>query len=98
MHPSGLYIVVSTANRMYFLGILRSELQSIAEFPLVGAGKAQFNVDGGKFAVSTNKQVSGLPWSWLPPPLPFAPHGFPSAPVNQGQSNQGTWDCHMMGT
>ena len=57
MHPSGLYIVVSTANRMYFLGILRSELQSIAEFPLVGAGRALFNVDGGKFAVSTNKQV-----------------------------------------
>jgi hypothetical protein len=59
MHPSGLYVAVATSTRMYIFGILRSEMQSVAEFPLVGAGRVQFSVDGGKFAVSTNKQVRG---------------------------------------
>jgi hypothetical protein len=70
MHPTGLYLVVTTSSRVCFLGVLRAELQPVADFPLLGAGRVRFSSDGGKFAVGTPKQVRR--WSHVPacPALP----------------------------
>jgi hypothetical protein len=56
-HPSGLFLLVTTATRVYFVGIVRSELTDIADFALVGARKGYFSADGGKFGIIVNKQV-----------------------------------------
>ena len=56
-HPSGLFLLVTTASRVYFVGIVRSELTDLADIGFVGARGGSFSSDGGKFGVIANKQV-----------------------------------------